>query len=148
VVGIIAGAGASPHFDWSPDGKYFALAELKALDQPRHIVLLSTATGHAKQLTFPPSSSSGDSHPAFSPEGKSLAFRRGTGVSVEDIYVVSTEGGQPQRVTHDNRGTDGHTWMADGRSLVVASRRDGSFPRHPGCRGVSPGSSDKSLRHP
>jgi Tol biopolymer transport system component len=91
-------------------------------------VLLSTATGQAKQLTFPPASSSGDSHPAFSPDGKSLAFRRGRGVSVEDIYVVPTEGGQPQRVTHDNRGTDGHTWTANGRSLVVASRRDGSFP--------------------
>jgi Tol biopolymer transport system component len=65
----------------------------------------------------------GDSQPAFSPDSRQVAFRRGQASSIEDIYVVPVEGGAPRRVTFDNRGTNGHTWASDGRSLIVASRR-------------------------
>jgi Tol biopolymer transport system component len=129
VASVIAGVGAAPHFDWSPDGKYFAMAEKPSPEELRCIVLLSATSGQRTQLTSPPKDSTGDSDPAFSPDGKSVAFRRGgSGVSVEDIYIVQVTGGQPKRFTYDKRGTEGHAWAADGRSLVVASRRDGSFP--------------------
>jgi Tol biopolymer transport system component len=128
VTGVVAGAGAEPHMDWSPDGRFFAVAEKVSLERPRCIVLISAADGHRRQLTWPDQSSPGDSYPEFSPDARSVAFRRGVAVSVEDIWVVPVAGGEARRVTHDNRGTEGHAWTADGRSLVVASRRDSSFP--------------------
>jgi len=128
VTGVVAGAGAEPHLDWSPDGRYFAVAEKVSLALPRCIVLISAADGRRRQLTWPDQSSPGDSYPEFSPDGKSVAFRRGIAVSVEDIWVAPVAGGLARRVTHDNRGTEGHAWAGDGQSLVVASRRDSSFP--------------------
>jgi Tol biopolymer transport system component len=128
VAGVVAGAGADPHMDWSPDGRYFAIAEKLSLERPRCIMLVSAADGQRRQLTWPDEASAGDSHPQFSPDGKSVAFRRGSGVSVEDIWAIPVEGGEARRVTRDNRGTEGHAWSADGHSLVVASRRDSSFP--------------------
>jgi Tol biopolymer transport system component len=128
VTGVVAGAGAEPHMDWSPDGRYFAVAEKFSLERPRCIVLISAADGHRRQLTWPDQSSPGDSYPEFSPDAGSVAFRRGVAVSAEDIWVVPVAGGEARRVTHDNRGTEGHAWTADGRSVVVASRRDSSFP--------------------
>ena len=88
VAGVVAGAGADPHMDWSPDGRYFAIAEKLSLERPRCIMLVSAADGQRRQLTWPDEASAGDSHPQFSPDGKSVAFRRGSGVSVEDIWAI------------------------------------------------------------
>jgi Tol biopolymer transport system component len=61
----------------------------------------------------------------FSPDGKRLAFIRSTiaGVS-NDIYVMSTSGGNPKRLTFDRRPIMGSpAWTADSREIVFSSDR-------------------------
>jgi Tol biopolymer transport system component len=68
--------------------------------------------------------------PAFSPDGGSLAFIRGTDRPLCDIHVlrISDTGqprGEPLRVTRDNVFIYGLDWTADGRSIEFCSTRGG-----------------------
>jgi tricorn protease len=65
----------------------------------------------------------GDGAPAFSPDGRWLAFNRQLGDNLE-VYVMAAEGGTPQRLTW-HPGPDRVTgWSADGRRVLFASRRE------------------------
>ncbi len=120
-------AHGGPSVDWSPDGKFLAIHGQRSPEDPDSIFLLSADTGEKRQLTRPPARSIGDSGPAFSPDGKTLAFTRFLTVGVMDLYIVPTAGGQPRRLTFDNTiGYDG-TWTSDGREIVFASLRGGSL---------------------
>ena len=44
-----------------------------------------------------------------------------------DLYRVPVEGGEPTRLTFDNRDTMGPTWSEDGKSLVFSSSRAGIY---------------------
>jgi hypothetical protein len=45
---------------------------------------------------------------------------------VGDIYVITTAGGEPMRLTADNQFITGMSWTPDGREIVFASNRDTS----------------------
>jgi serine/threonine protein kinase len=112
---------------WSPDGRVLALAESSNADQARSwIALLSLADSTTRPLTSPPDGYF-DASPAFSPDGSKVAFSRGTIAGVaNDLFVVSAKGGQPERLTFDNRPIYGHSaWTSDGREIVFSSARGG-----------------------
>jgi len=110
---------------WSPDGKFLALPGHERSDQPR-IYLFSVDTLKRKKLTSLPSPFVGDTQPAFSPDGKLIAFVRSGAYSVGDIYVVAIDqGGEGQRVTFDRAWIRGIAWTADGKGLIYASNRSG-----------------------
>lgn len=111
------------HLDWSADGQWLAAADKAVESAPFRIVLIGAQDGHKRQLTLPPENIIGDMAPAFSPDGKWLAFIRAVASGVNDIYVVSVDGGEPRRVTTDNRYILAHTWGPDGRSIVFSSNR-------------------------
>ena len=77
------------HLDWSPDGKYLVAADKRSADEPFGIVLMEAATGHKIQVTAPPAGMIGDTGPAFSPDGKSIAFIRAISSGVDDIFITS-----------------------------------------------------------
>jgi len=112
---------------YSPDGKYLAVADKDAAAEPYSIFLLTVETGEKRRLTFPPAGSVGDECPAFSPDGKSLAFARMLGVGTKDIYLAPVAGGEPRRLTFDDTQTLGLTWAPDGREIVFSSNRSGIF---------------------
>src|SRR6202035_3456384 len=68
----------------------------------------------------------GDQDPAFSPDGKSVAFMRIVGEGTPDVYAVPVSGGFTRRLTFDKRLVNGITWTADGKRIVFSSKRDGS----------------------
>jgi Tol biopolymer transport system component/DNA-binding winged helix-turn-helix (wHTH) protein len=112
---------------WSPNGKFLAFPEASAIDPPRSwISLLSFSDYSTRPLTSPPGASR-DSEPAFSPDGSQLAFVRSTVAGVSnDVFVVSTTGGEARRLTFDHRPVIGPpTWTADGREIVFSSTRGG-----------------------
>lgn len=111
---------------WSPDGSTLAMAAQEAPYEAYNIVLLSVESLEKRRLTQPPSYYHGDLDPAFSPDGKHLAFMRSVVDRVQDLYIVPVEGGQPQRLTYDRAAVTGLDWTANGRSIVFASDRDGT----------------------
>lgn len=119
--------GATPWFDWSRDGKWFVVAEPSVPGRAPGVVLISTATGERRIITNPPAEWRGDSLPVFSPDSSRVAFRRTTTESgVEDIYEVSIMGGQPRRLTYDNRMIGSFCFTRDG-GLLFPSKRDSSI---------------------
>jgi Tol biopolymer transport system component len=111
--------------DWSPDGKSLTTSERPSPEGPSVVILISLAGDAKRRLTSPPSNSRGDTDPAFSPDGRAIAFRRTISDYVEDIYTVPVAESPDavKRVTFDNRGIGGHAWAADGMSIIAASTR-------------------------
>ena len=114
------------HLDWSPDGHLLALVDKRAAEEPFSIFVVSVQTGGRTALTNPPRQSTGDTGPAFSPDGRNIAFKRTTSSVVNDLYVIAAEGGEPRRLTFDNSYILGHAWSADSREIIVCSNRSGA----------------------
>jgi Tol biopolymer transport system component len=111
------------HLDWSPDGESLASADKSRAEEPFHIVLIRARDGIKTPITMPPDKSIGDTSPAFSPDGKSIAFLRAVASGVSDVYVGSVQGGPARRLTFDNRDVQSIAWTADGRWIVFSSDR-------------------------
>jgi Tol biopolymer transport system component len=113
------------HLDWSPDGKLLAISDTSSSQLPTSIFLLAVETGEKKQLTSTPVSWYGDLFPAFSPDGKTLAFTRSTGFIHLDVYVVSVLGGEPKRLTF-NEFSWHSAWTSDSREIIFGSGIEGT----------------------
>jgi Tol biopolymer transport system component len=69
----------------------------------------------------------GDTAPAFSPDGKWIAFIRAISSGVDDIFVAPADGsGEARRVTSDRRYIISLAWTPDGKSIVFSSNRLGA----------------------
>jgi Tol biopolymer transport system component/DNA-binding winged helix-turn-helix (wHTH) protein len=112
---------------YSPDGKYLAIADKNSQEEPFSIFLLAIETGEKQKLTTPPVGTVGDSYPAFSPDGKTLAFMRSSSSATTDLYLLPMSGGKPQQLTFDNTSVYGLAWTADSKEIVFASRRGSSI---------------------
>ena len=110
---------------FSLDGKFLAVPDKNSAGEPFSIVLISTETGAKRKITSPSAGSVGDNTPRFSPDGSQLAFSRMSGHGVEDNYLMAAEGGEPRRLTLDNRYITDLDTTADGREIVFISLREG-----------------------
>ena len=83
------------------------------------IWITSTEPGAApRQLTF---SKEGASQPAWSPDGKQLAFVR----SVEgkpQVFILSFTGGEPMQLTKSKYGATAPRWTPDGKQIIFGIR--------------------------
>ena len=71
------------------------------------IFLLSIETLEKRRLTFPPVEHQADVRPAFSPDGRSVAFARVGGTTKPGLFVVPVAGGEPRRVSLGDVWTGG-----------------------------------------
>lgn len=108
---------------WSPDGKSLIFPD----GAPSAIYSLSLDTLQAHAITAPPHDWDGDVDPAYSPDGKWIAFVRAIEGAVRDIYVIPAAGGAPRQITHDRRLVESLTWTASGKAIVFSSDRGGIF---------------------
>ncbi|MEO8191000.1 MAG: S9 family peptidase [Acidobacteriota bacterium] len=81
--------------------------------------IVPVAGGRPRRLT---SNKASDSSPAWSPDGRRIAF---VSKREEDkraqLYVIAVDGGEPERVTDLPLGISEPKWMPDGKRLVVVS---------------------------
>src|SRR5262249_39330144 len=124
--------------DWSPDGRFLAVA-----DHPPGaawgVALVSVETGTKQMLTANTDAATTDLFPAFSPDGRRVAFGRGhPDVPHQwDLVIQPLSTDTPPRAQGDAtviKGVRRHaiTWLPSGDELVVADQRislDGSPPR-------------------
>jgi Tol biopolymer transport system component len=115
---------------WTPDGKQLVISDRTAASEPLGLFLLSIETGEKARLTSPLPPAVSDRSPAFSPDGRFLAYSRSFGSVSADLYLVSLTSSlrpdsEPKLLTQDHRWNDGPTWLDD-RELVFSSSRDGT----------------------
>lgn len=105
---------------WSPDAKWLVFGDGK----PASLYLYSVVSGERKRLTTAPSDSLGDDFPAFSPDGRRLAFIRAMSDPATDIYTLSLTNqfqpaGEPVKLSKTGKFSP-LAWTADGRDLVFS----------------------------
>jgi Tol biopolymer transport system component len=111
-----------PAVSWLPDGKSLVVVQ-PAEDKPSALATVTLSSGKVERITSPPDGTEGDSMPAVSPAGDTLAFVRGTSEGSGDIWVSELQGGNPRRVTFDDHAIRGMAWTRDGQELIYSARR-------------------------
>jgi Tol biopolymer transport system component/DNA-binding winged helix-turn-helix (wHTH) protein len=112
---------------WSSDGARLIFPEQRIPGGASRLVELSLNNHATRFLTTPSSNWNGDSMPAVSPDGKMLAFARGSEQSTRDIFVMKLPDGTPHQLTTDAHLILGLVWTPDGSSIVFSSNRGGSL---------------------
>ena len=79
---------------------------------------VGTEGGVARRLTTHPSE---ETRPAFSPDGKTIAFSASYEGPTE-VYTMSAEGGLPVRRTFDGGGASVVGWTPDGKIMYATGR--------------------------
>ncbi len=105
---------------WSPNGRLLALADKAGPQATPSIFVVSIENLERRRLTSPPGEALGDSGPAISPDGHSVAFNRISPAG--GLYVVSMNGGEPRRLTLEpDWRVERLAWTPNGRELVFSS---------------------------
>jgi Tol biopolymer transport system component/DNA-binding winged helix-turn-helix (wHTH) protein len=109
---------------WSPDGKWLVVSDASSYGGVVSLFLLSVETGEKRRITLPPNQYD-DVDPAFSLDGRHLAFARytGGGGASSDLYVLNLSldlqpEGSPERLTFYNRHLGSPVWASDGLSIL------------------------------
>jgi Tol biopolymer transport system component len=118
-----------PYLSWSPDGRALTTVEQKDTDTCPALTLYVVETGEKYPLTkkitigvdYPR-----DSCPAFSPDGRILAFCRYADWNISDLYLLDLShdlkpAGEPRRLTFQNFSISGVVWASDGSALIYSA---------------------------
>jgi len=107
--------------DWSPDGKWLVYTGKASAADPFSVYLLSLDTRQTHQLVTREAGAYLYKYPAFSPDGKWIAYCRVDAIKNQDVFVVPVAGGKPRRVTAENKEIYGLDWSPDGESVYYNS---------------------------
>ena len=114
---------APPAPSWSPDGKLIAFVKINSVHSGERgqstVQLLDVESGNIRPLT---TRTMGEQHPAFSPDGKSIAYWHNRPPSGNAMWVAPVSGGfgevaTPSLDRHILRGI----WTPDAKGLLVAA---------------------------
>jgi Tol biopolymer transport system component len=119
---------APTSISWSPDGRFLALNGAK--DGDPNIWVVSTESGEYHAVGQPPKGYYLETSPAFSPDGRTLAYIRARDtysrtVVLQEMNSDGTTGGREREITSYDRRIEQLAWQADGRGLIVAARTMG-----------------------
>jgi len=123
----------TPYMAWSPDGNSLVITHKDSPKEPAALFVVAIDTGEKRKLTSPPSEASGDangdSNPAFSPDGRTLAFIRTIGLHPE-LYLLRVSDalqpvGEAKRLPLGQLRCYDPAWTEDGREIVFWGWRQG-----------------------
>lgn len=117
--------------EWSPDGSEIAIDVLEGGGESRVAIVAADGSGPARLLGEPKPGVS-EASPAWSPDGKAIAFIRVNEDASDgnEIWVMRPDGSGRRRITG---GAEEARWSQDGRSLLFSA----SYPRAEGLYRVS-----------
>jgi Tol biopolymer transport system component len=117
--------GAPRRISWSPDGRWLAVSPvgLRA-NRDRGITLISPITGERVEWTGADPAFAASADPAFSPDGRRIAFMRATDDYSSRVFLAAVAadgrpGGAPQPLPYDGRETSLPVWAPDGSLLLI-----------------------------
>ena len=110
--------------DWSADGGRLAYAAHDSALSPFGVRVFALDSGVERRLTGGDGAAFGDIYPAFSPDGRTVAFVRFFNEVAADVYVVPAAGGTARRLTFDERAIGALEFAADGKSVLFGANRD------------------------
>jgi len=133
---LTAGSADDREPAWSPDGRRIAFTSARHTDEDRTdetdlYVIDASAGAEPRRLTSAPTY---ERSPAWSPDGKWIAFRQGTFVPVPmygtaRVAVVAADGGTPRVLAPTlDRSQSAPVWTADGTALLTILEDDRRGP--------------------
>lgn len=111
------------YFSWAPDANHLVMTS-PMKGNARAVAEVPIAGGPARPLPYDRAPSDTDLDARYSPDGRRIAFRRGSN-PYSDLYVMPAEGGAVRRVTRLASRIRGFDWMPDGGSLIFSSGHAG-----------------------
>lgn len=115
---------------WSPAGDEIAVRGLSlprdaSRRKPNDLWIVAAKTGEWRQVTHLPASTSvsyGQAGPAWSPDGRQLAFtRRGKKEDTHNIWLVGADGAGLRQLAHGARDAS-PAWSPDGKWIAFVAR--------------------------
>ncbi|HEY1583980.1 MAG TPA: S9 family peptidase, partial [Chthoniobacterales bacterium] len=106
----------------SPDGQRLVYVvgtiDLKKDKQPKNLWLAKCDGSENRALTF---GDNQQTHPRWSPDGKWIAFLTGRGDEHDNdqLWILSSEGGEAEQFTHEKGSVDDFAWAPDSNRLVL-----------------------------
>jgi Tol biopolymer transport system component len=116
-----------PYLAWCPDSSCLVVTDSPGKGGPAALFAISLETSERRQLTHPQAPAAGDAHPAISPDGRWLVFRRMSGLFVGELYRLplergTTAAGDPQRLTLAALDAEHPAWMPDGKTILFSAK--------------------------
>ena len=105
----------------APDGRWVVLVE-RAIDAEKNrntTRLVRWTLDAPERAPVPLSRGPADERPAFSPDGRRLAFLGRRDEPYRQLYVLPLDGGDSVRVTNVDGGVRDFLWLPDGSGLVL-----------------------------
>jgi dipeptidyl aminopeptidase/acylaminoacyl peptidase len=119
----------------SPDGALLAVPvtsyDLEENKSRQRIWLVPAGGGEPRPLT---SEDASNHEPAFSPDGRRLAFVRSRGEEKPQIHVIPLDGGEAERITDLPLGATDPKWLPDGTRIAFVALLLSDAPTPEGTR--------------
>lgn len=111
------------HPSWSSDSRRVAYCTDDDLAPPRknpsEIYSIDISTHSTTKLL----SEGVNTYPVWSPDGKSLAFRRMLGETNSEVFVADADGSNPRNISNNPAFDGWPAWSPDGSMIAFASNR-------------------------